>query len=1138
MKKLLCVLLTLCLLPWSVAWANAPADGIATAVPENMSAALTYTEQDSFYQQPGESPWSFEYTPVGSDDYRPLEFIDTGWFHETYQNWSFGTVQYPNSMHAGTIGDPVVAFTAPFDGTVQIHRTDVKKGASELSDGVQIKILKNDQQLFPAEGWADLQPGTSVAVPDLIFDVRTGDVIRFRVNCIVTQDADGLTWSKTVSYLQEDAKAAPAAGVTAGFPDGLTLSAPSRYTDDFTGANPDSPWKFQNAEVGANEYFDLEYFNGWFSEFYQNWRSGAVPYPGTFHPGEAGDGVATYVCPEDGLLALPGSVVTVSNERSDGARFSITKNNLPIYPAMGMVVVKGGRSETVPDLLFAVKKGDEIHFRVNCNANQNYDGVSWDPEVCYAEGTAELPADSAFADLDGHWAEEAVAALYARGIVVGKSEGVFDPEAQVTRAEFLTMVQKAAGIPPSSFKEYYADVPVGAWFSNTIASAYDWDLIADELTPDGKFLPDRPILREEMTAILVDTLQNLDYRALEQGNLSRFTDAGAFAEWVQERAAQSLALGLILGNPDGSFAPKATATRAEASVILQRFLAAAEATDPEGTYSEVYDAKVYADVDVQKLITDAYASGAKSVTIPAGAYRMRMDGAQGHIVLRDMKDFTINADGVTFLYQTINAPGLVLSNCENITINGLTTDYENVGFYQGEILSVAEDKRSVEVRLDPAYPHHLLDENEFYTDSLGAGYYRADGTPVPNLTAGGLKSVSKLGQYRYRFYLPADYYGELIKPGDRVGGRAKVGDNISISNCGPIHMKDVTVHTGLTGIGENHTNGGSTYENLQIVPGPKPEGARLERIFSVNGTGYFARSVRKGAVMENIAITHTNDDGINVHSVYGRVAGQEDSKTVVLAFGGYDDFLLPVGDTLRFSEADVTEVAEAKIVSAERCTYTPGADLSDTGVTGKRNYTSCYRVTLDRAVEVAPQYYVENSSLANNGLTIRNSRFGYNSPRAILTHANDALIENCTFEWVFRCAILIEPELDWGESGYARNVTIRNCTFANCGFSTTNGAAIDISGYNGRDHKNITVEGCTFENQFRYDIIAKNIDGGLLQNNRFGSQNPGAGAALLDSDYPAVLVDNTQDLTLKNNTIGDENRGIAVTDNTENIQNL
>ena len=51
-------------------------------------------------------------------------------------------------------------------------------------------------------------------------------------------------------------------------------------------------------------------------------------------------------------------------------------------------------------------------------------------------------AVSPFADLSGHWAESYVLPLYEKGIISGKSANTFDPEANMTRAEFLTLALK------------------------------------------------------------------------------------------------------------------------------------------------------------------------------------------------------------------------------------------------------------------------------------------------------------------------------------------------------------------------------------------------------------------------------------------------------------------------------------------------------------------------------------------------------------------------------------------------------------------------------------------------------------------------------------------------------------------------
>ena len=40
-----------------------------------------------------------------------------------------------------------------------------------------------------------------------------------------------------------------------------------------------------------------------------------------------------------------------------------------------------------------------------------------------------------FIDVEGHWAEEAIERWTSNGVVNGKGDGIFDPDATLTRAE-------------------------------------------------------------------------------------------------------------------------------------------------------------------------------------------------------------------------------------------------------------------------------------------------------------------------------------------------------------------------------------------------------------------------------------------------------------------------------------------------------------------------------------------------------------------------------------------------------------------------------------------------------------------------------------------------------------------------------
>ena len=1115
-----------------------PVEGVTFGQPEDMTILATHTAADGYAAPKGSTPWGFEHAPVNTDNYEHLEYINNGWYYETYQNWSQGAIQHAISMHAGVIADPVVSFTCPSDGTMMIHKSYCGDlGENYSGDGVQFKILLNDQQLYPSVGWVQVLDKNNAEIPDLVFKVKKGDVIRFRLNCIATQQADGIHWTKTLSYLTPANAVEPASGVISPIPETSVLGKSTKSSEAFE-SNEGTDWVYQNVAIGGHEYSALQRYSnaaqtsfGWFSGAYQNWSAGAIPYVGYLHPGMAGDSAFTYVCPQDGTLAILPNVIKVDQSSYDGCKVAILKNDANVYPAIGMIEIKPGRNLDLPGMTLSVKKGDQIHFRANINASQSSECARWNPEVAYVTGQGAVEEKAIFEDLKDHWAREAVEELFEKNIVKGKAEGVFDPEAQVTRAEFLTMVQKAAKLPSFNFKQYYEDVPMDAWFTATVTSAYAYDLIADELTPDGKLNPDAPILREEMTSIMVDAMQNQDYRALESGDLSMFNDAANCAEWVKPSIAQSVNLGLIKGNPDGTFAPKATATRAEAAVIIQRFLNAAN-TREEGAISLTYNQPYYTQVDIQKMITDAYNSGAKEVVLPAGAYLVPYRNA-GHIKLSNMKDFAIKGQNTTLVFENLNATGIAISGCENLTITGINTDHKGYGFYQGEITAVDPECRYVDIKLDPAYPHHWLDKNEFF-ERIDARFYTPDAVLLHNLDdRGQIASYEKIGQYRYRCYLLKTETGKMLQVGYLLGERSKIGSGISLTTSKNVNFKDCNIYTGITGVSETRTEGGSTYTNVGFVPGPKPEGAKHERLFSITGTGYYAQMVRKGAVMDNIKIIKNNDDGINVHGLYSRVAEQIDAKTVIVATEDNAAVWYGVGDLVRFADTTNSQVGEARVVASERLSgYKPSTNLNydDRFVSFDANYF--FKLTLDKAVQVEPSYIAEDVTLASDGMVIKNSYFAWNAPRTMIMHANNAVIENNTFENVPRYAIFFRPEIDWGESGYTQNTVIRNNKFINCGFSKPEGSAICFDGDAGYDHKNITIEGNTFQGSYRTDLLIECATNLVVRNNTFGAPN---------TDYsvtPSVKLDKCNGVTFSGNTFPSDTRKVSSTDTVKGIVGL
>lgn len=175
-----------------------------------------------------------------------------------------------------------------------------------------------------------------------------------------------------------------------------------------------------------------------------------------------------------------------------------------------------------------------------------------------------------FTDLkDYAWAEEAVETLAGKGIISGKGNGLFDPGAGVTRAEFSSLVTRLLGqrVPENSPLPF-KDVAGDSWYHDAVAAAYAGGLISGE-SPD-QFNPEGNITREEMAVIIAKALEQKGYPGGRTEDLAVFKDRAEIASWAQKAAALAVREGIISGVGDGRFAPGENATRAEAAVMLYK----------------------------------------------------------------------------------------------------------------------------------------------------------------------------------------------------------------------------------------------------------------------------------------------------------------------------------------------------------------------------------------------------------------------------------------------------------------------------------------------------------------------------------------------------------------------------------------
>lgn len=196
-------------------------------------------------------------------------------------------------------------------------------------------------------------------------------------------------------------------------------------------------------------------------------------------------------------------------------------------------------------------------------------------EPSMLEGLPSAPPSAApmvgsFTDVrTNNWFAGAVEYVVNNGLFSGVSDTSFAPNEPVTRGMLVTVLWRAAG-EPSASASAFADVPADAWYSKAVAWANVNGIVQGY--DASTFAPDDRITREQLAAIFQRYAGFKGMETSGRGDLSQFGDTGALSNWAQEGVSWAVGAGLISGKGDGVLDPQGATTRAEAAVILQRFL--------------------------------------------------------------------------------------------------------------------------------------------------------------------------------------------------------------------------------------------------------------------------------------------------------------------------------------------------------------------------------------------------------------------------------------------------------------------------------------------------------------------------------------------------------------------------------------
>ncbi len=224
----------------------------------------------------------------------------------------------------------------------------------------------------------------------------------------------------------------------------------------------------------------------------------------------------------------------------------------------------------------------------------------------------------AFPDVaSDHWAASQIKELSEQGVIVGYPDGTFQPDENVTRAEFASMAIKALGQQHAQVVQpvKFTDITEDYWAYDAIQKALYFDLVScpEEGQP---FRPEDSVSRAESISVAVNSLtteQISPQKAKEV--LSRYKDADKVPEWFLIPAGKAEILNMIVTLPSANkdIDAERPATRAEVAAILYNMMEQAK-LNPNAKLAEAMRKKT----GEGYIIAGATVQGSVG-TIPAGA---------------------------------------------------------------------------------------------------------------------------------------------------------------------------------------------------------------------------------------------------------------------------------------------------------------------------------------------------------------------------------------------------------------------------------------------------------------------------------------------------------------------------------------
>ena len=492
--------------------------------------------------------------------------------------------------------------------------------------------------------------------------------------------------------------------------------------------------------------------------------------------------------------------------------------------------------------------------------------------------------------------------------------------------------------------------------------------------------------------------------------------------------------------------------------------------------------------DLRQLLAKQLAAGKKRVVIPPGRYRVKPSKRQ-HLVLSNLSDVTIIADGVEMVC-TETTRALTISRCRNVTLRGLTIDYDPLPFTQGKIVKLSADKRTHEIELFAGYPPagRIIEKKyEIFrpdTRTLRFGSYYDF-------------KVEVLSPRRFRVTRKGAHKGEQVGDIIAIGASHAPGGSIPhavyVEKSQNVTLESITLYaSNCFGFLASECSG-TTFLRCRVdrrLPRGDLKPRASARIRSLNADAYHSKHAQVGPALIECVARFQGDDCVAINGDYHMVTSAKGKVLRVLAKRRMN---IAPGDIVELFSYDGVRLPDAKAVTikpdaqrtADEEAFIARQDMNaDLKSPRSGALKRAYRITLDREVKLPMGSLICSAGRVGNGFKIVGCTFGFNRSRGAIVKAGSGEIRDNSFDRCEMTAILLAPEYWWLEGGSGNDVRVTGNKITRCG------RGVEVFARGGRGqlsppgaHRNIVITGNTITETLGLHIRAASTKGLTLRNN-------------------------------------------------------